>query len=264
MAEAGILPFSVASSYAVKDPTDTNATYPPLDTLKPVTDGVWIVDGPLIRFGLPWLKFAFSTRMTLVRLAGGLFVHSPTPLTAPLRAALATLGTPRFIVGPNRLHYWWIPEWHAAFPKAQVWLAPRIAEQARGRIDFAGHALDIVSAWPWSGEIDTLAIPGRYMTEYAFFHRATRTLILTDLMANLEPRKLSPMFRFLAWLGGVQTPHGGMPSDIRLTFPRDTLRAAAATMIDWAPERIIISHGRWYAENGTAELKRAFAFARAG
>jgi hypothetical protein len=247
------------------DARDPDATYPPLDTLKPVTNGVWIVDGPLIRFGLPGMKLGFSTRMTLVRLAGGaLFVHSPTPLTDALRAEVAKIGTPAFIVGPNRIHYWWIPEWHAALPEAQVWLAPRIIKQAGGRIDFATHALDAAAAYPWSEEIDTLAIAGRYMTEYAFFHRATRTLILTDLMANLEPRKLGPVGRFLSWLGGVQTPHGGMAFDIRMTFPRAVLKAAAATMVAWAPERIIISHGRWYAENGTAELKRAFAFALGG
>jgi hypothetical protein len=43
---------------------------------------VWIVDGPVIRFGMPWPRFPFPTRMTVVRLTGGdLFLHSPTPLT---------------------------------------------------------------------------------------------------------------------------------------------------------------------------------------
>jgi hypothetical protein len=38
-------------------------TYPPLDTLKPVAPDVWIVDGPLIRFGVQ-----FPTRMTIIRI----------------------------------------------------------------------------------------------------------------------------------------------------------------------------------------------------
>lgn len=61
-------------------------TYPPLNTLKPVAKNVWIVDGPEIWFGMPWPKFPFPTRMTVLRLANGeLFIHSPTPLTPPLR-----------------------------------------------------------------------------------------------------------------------------------------------------------------------------------
>ena len=96
-------------------------------------DDVWIVDGPVIRFGMPWPKFPFPTRMTVVRLTSGdLFVHSPTPLTPSLRAEVEREGRVRFIIGPNRIHYWWIPEWKAAFPDAKVYLAPRIKEQARG------------------------------------------------------------------------------------------------------------------------------------
>jgi hypothetical protein len=57
-------------------------TYAPTNTLKPVADNVWIVDGATIRFGMPWPKMPFPTRMTIVRLDGGaLFIHSPTALT---------------------------------------------------------------------------------------------------------------------------------------------------------------------------------------
>ena len=34
--------------------------------------------------------------------------------------------------------------------------------------------------------------------------------------------------------------------------------AAVEKIISWEPQRIIIAHGRWYNENGVAELKRAF------
>src|SRR5262245_58158424 len=56
-------------------------TYPPLNTLKLVAEDVWIVDGPVIRFGMSsWPKMLFPTRMTIIRVAGGnLFIHSPTP-----------------------------------------------------------------------------------------------------------------------------------------------------------------------------------------
>jgi hypothetical protein len=37
-------------------------TYPPINTLKPVVDDLWIVDGPVIRFGFPWPKMPFPTR----------------------------------------------------------------------------------------------------------------------------------------------------------------------------------------------------------
>src|SRR3954468_1465445 len=103
---------------------EPNLTYPPLNTLKPVANNVWIADGPVIRFGAPWPKIPFSTRMSVIRLHSGmLFVHSPTNLVASLKAEIEGLGPPRFIVAPNRLHYWWLPEWRDAFGKAQMFVA---------------------------------------------------------------------------------------------------------------------------------------------
>jgi hypothetical protein len=235
-------------------------TYPPLNTLKRVVEDVWIVDGPLIRFGMFGLAMSFPTRMTVIRCRGGdLFIHSPTPLVPQLKGEIETAGTPRWIIGPNRIQYWWIPEWHSAFPSAAVYLAARIKEQAGGRVDFRYDLLESDKGYPWDAKIDTLPIAGRYMTEVAFFHKPSRTLILTDLIENFEPHKLgSRLARWMARLGGIVDPNGQMPRDMRLTFPRAELRAAVERMIVWNPARIIFAHGRWYDRNGTTELQRAF------
>jgi len=237
-------------------------TYAPIDTPKAVAGDAWIVDGPLIRFGMPWPQMPFPTRMTLFRIGTGLFVHSPTRLTPALRAAVDALGTPRWIVGPNRIHYWWIPEWKAAWPDARVWLAPRIREQAGARIAFATLPLEAREGYPWDVAIDTLPITGSYMTEVEFFHRPSRTLVLTDLVENFEPERLPRILRWLTWLAGVQAPHGGMPRDMRATFTRDRprLRAAIEHLLSWEPERVIFAHGLWFDRNGTERLRRAFAW----
>jgi len=232
--------------------------YPPLDCLKPVADTVWIVDGPAIRFG-PWpLRMRFPTRAALIRTPAGLFVHSPTRLTPSLRAEIEAIGPPRWIIGPNRIHYWWIPDWHRAWPDAEIWLAPGIEAQAKGRIDFPTSPLDRDAGYPWDAQIATLPIAGAYMTEIDFFHRASRTLILTDFIENFEPAKLGFWTRWLTRLGGALDPNGSMPRDMRLAYPRATLKAAVETMIAWDPDRIILAHGRWHERDGTAELKRAF------
>ena len=234
-------------------------TYPPLNALKLVAEDVWIVDGPVIRFGTPWPKMSFPTRMTIIRLAGGeLFIHSPTPLTSGLKRGVEGIGAPRWLIGPNRIHYWWIPGWHAAFPDAEVYLAPRI--KAGDYVDFDTLTLNRDLGYPWSGEILTLSVRGTYMTKVEFFHRASRTLILTDLIEAFEPQKLGLAMRWLTRLGGVQHPDGQMPRDMRLTFRKSKreLKLAVETMIGWKPERVIFAHGHRYRANGTAELRRAF------
>jgi len=241
--------------------SDTRQTYPPLNTLKPVADDIWIVDGPVIRFRAFGIRIPFATRATIIRLEGDrLFVHSPTPLVPGLKAEIDRTGVPRWIVGPNRLHYWWIPDWRSAYPEAEVYLAPRISEQAGGRIDFDCRTLDQPLGYPWEGPIKTLSVPGTYMTEVVFFHVPSRTLVLTDLIENFEREKLGIVMRLMTRFGGVRDPDGGTPSDLRASFlkQRPQVRSAVETMIAWDPQRIILAHGRWYAHGGTAELRRAF------
>lgn len=240
----------------------SRVTYPPLNTLKAVAKDIWIVDGPAIRFGPRWLRMPFPTRMTIMRLSDdALFVHSPTPLTPELKNEIEKLGTPRWIVGPNRIHYWWLPEWRKAYPDAAIYLAPRIQEQAGQHIDFPARILESPTGYPWDNDIATLPIAGSYMTEFVFFHRLSATLVLTDLIENFEPEKLGTrLMQWLTWLGGVQHPDGQMPRDMRMTFllRRPELRRAIETMIGWKPKRIVIAHGRWYEHDAVAELRRAF------
>jgi hypothetical protein len=101
------------------------------------------------------------------------------------------------------------------------------------------------------------------LTEAVFFHRASKTLILTDLIENFEADKIkSPLWRFLIRIFGSMDPHGAAPRDMRATFIgyKPALRRAVSQMIDWQPQRVIIAHGRWYDKNAIAELKRAFAW----
>ena len=238
----------------------TEATgYAPLDTPKPVAPDLWLIDGPAIRFyGLP-----FSTRATVVRLENGdLWVHSPTRLTEALRAEIAALGPVRHLVAPNWLHYAYIGEWQAAFPGATSWAAPGVAERAASHgmeIEF-DHDLTDAAPAAWFGQIDQMIVAGsRLHREVVFFHRASRTLILTDLIENFEPSKLPWWMRPLVRLAGIAHPRGHMPPDMRASFDKPQLAASVRKMLDWNPERVILAHGHWYRENGAAELRRAFA-----
>ncbi|WP_114952298.1 DUF4336 domain-containing protein [Sphingosinicella terrae] len=235
-------------------------TYDPINRLKPVTENVWIVDGPVIRFGLPWPKMPFPTRMTLLRLDGGLFVHSPTPLVDSLRREVEAIGPVRWIVGPSPIHYWWIAQWQAAFPEAEVHVAPGTPRRAGDRLP-ACRVIDGADGHGWDEEVATLPVRSRTFTEVEFFHRPSRTLILTDLIENFEAARLGSWWmRLLTRIGGVRDPDGRMPRDMRLTFVgrKAELRAAVDRMIGWDPERIILAHGRWYDRNGRDELERAF------
>ena len=236
--------------------------YEPLDTLKPVGPDIWVVDGPAIRFyGMP-----FSTRATVVRLKNGdIWVHSPTRLSEGLRAAVAGLGPVRHLIAPNWIHYAYVTEWQAAFPEALAWAAPGVKERAKkkGMVIRFDHDLGDEAEAPWAGEIEQLIVRGSHVHQEAvFFHRGSRTLILTDLIENFEAENLPWWMRMFARMAGIVDPNGQMPRDMRATFRRhhDQLRAGVEQMIGWQPDAVIVAHGRWYKENGVEELRRAFRF----
>ncbi|WP_026379658.1 DUF4336 domain-containing protein [Afifella pfennigii] len=234
--------------------------YEPLNTLKPIAEDVWIVDGPKISMRYVVGSLPFTTRMTVLRLSdGGLVLHSPTPLTEELAAAVSELGEIRTLLAPNKLHYWWIGDWKARFPDATAYAAPGVAEAARQR--FSGFEAEITTApLEWGKEIACLPLVGGFMTELELFHRPSATLVLTDMVENFQAERITcPHLRLLMRLGGVMDPAGSTPRDLRLTFfgRRGAAGHAAKEMLAWRPERVLLAHGRCYLDDGEAELARA-------
>ena len=240
--------------------------YEPILTLKPVAEGIWIIDGPIVRMAMYGTGVPFPTRATVVRLAsGGLWVHSPTiELPERLRAELAALGPVEHLVSANRIHYAGIPLWSQAWPTATCWASPGVRERAASQHVAIRFAADLGDAPPsaWVADLDQFIFRGsRYLEEVVFLHRASRTLVLADLIENFERDKVhGTIFRALLALSGAVDPDGKAPVDLRATFWRrkNLARASFARMRAWKPERVILSHGRWYDHDGTAELDRAF------
>jgi hypothetical protein len=242
-------------------PSHAYAPYRPILAPKPVAEDVWIVDGPEIRFGFFGVRLPFPTRMTIVRLPDGdLWLHSPVEPADALVDAVLRLGHVRWLVAPNRLHYWWLPDWKARFPRAEIYAAPGVGDGAKRRLP-AMHPLAQLPPPAWGGAFEQVTVASRVLTEVCFLHCASRTLILADLIENFELRRLRHWFhRLLVRLGGVADPDGKTPADLRRGFRRNrpAVEAAVRKMIAWAPERIVIAHGRWYEGHAAAELRRAF------
>ena len=209
--------------------------YEPINVYKPLARDIGTVDGPfeyLIVAGVR-LPLPFTTRMTVARLSNGdLFLHSPIKFDEGLAKALRRLGRVRHLVSPNQFHYAHIGEWVKAFPDTISWASPRVRQRARARradIDFT-RDLDVDAPEEWRLEIDQLLFPGGYFKEFIFFHKASRTLILTDTMINIELDKVSEPWRTatkLAW----------DVSSLRANILRDAAAAAVAAAQDEGGDR---------------------------
>ena len=115
----------------------------------------------------------------------------------------------------------------------------------------------------WRAEIDQTAVPGGIFGEIVFFHRESKTLILADTIINLELDKIRQPWRFAAKLTGMYYPRGQIFFGMRLPLllQKRKTRAAVQKMLSWQPERIILSHGRWFDSNASETLQRTFGWA---
>lgn len=236
-----------------------HVTYPPLDTLKPVAQDVWIVDsGPISAFGLK-----LPVRMTVIRLSGGeLVLHSPTVFTPGLARELDALGTVSHLIAPASAHWSFLAGWQRACPDAVTWAAPGLRDRAPVRRSEVRLERDLGDAAPeeWAQDIDQGVVRGIGFTEVWFFHRPSRTLVLTDLIEDLEPGKLSGLAS--AMMRASLATRGTTGIHIRATLwpRRQDARNAVARMVALEPERVIFAHGRYFAERGNSQLQRAFAW----
>ena len=169
----------------------------------------------------------------------------------------------RCLIAPNWIHYAYIGAWQARYPEARAWAAPGVRERAASRKVTIRIDAELGDEAPveWAGVIDQQIVAGSSIhREVVFFHRPSKTLVLTDLIENFERRAVPVWIVPLLLLAGNLDPDGRTPRDMQATFRkgRDAARASVERMIAWGPERVILAHGRWYPENGVAELRRAF------
>ena len=234
-------------------------TYNPVDTPKPLADDIWMVDSGPLHGILP-------LRMTVIKLPdGGLLLHSPTHLTPSLQAALDPLGPVRALVAPSVAHWMFLPEWQRAYPEAKTWApaALRVRAQVKKSGVVIDHDLSGTAPMEWGGVLDLLSVPGAIgFVEFAFFHRPSRTLILTDLVQNFEPKRLPVLIRPLARLLGVTAPVGQAPFYLRAVVRGGgwAARHAAGRIVQLRPERVVFAHGRIFDADAADALGRSLSW----
>jgi hypothetical protein len=159
---------------------------------------IWTFEQPQ---SLGFSSVTANTRMTVIKLAcGGLWVHAPVAPTRECVALVKELNAPvKYIVLPTFAyeHKAFMAPFCRAFPAAQAWVAPRqwswplnLPVQFFGI--FPTGVIEAGATMPWQDEIDHRPFSssvgiGPY-SEVAFYHKATRTLLVTDAVVRVPAR----------------------------------------------------------------------------
>lgn len=222
--------------------------------IRDVAEGLWVVEHP---FGMGPIQI--GTRTSIVRLEdGGLVLHSPGPLSGALSAQIEALGPVRALIAPNKFHHLFLEENLRAFPEARVYLAPGLAEKRKGLP--AGDTLGDEAPELWARELDQVWVQGAPMIEeVVFLHRASGSLILTDLAFHFRHSD-SLVTRLFLRLTGAWERFG--PSRVASFAIKDrgAARSAMDRVLAWDFERVIVAHGELLESGGREALRQGYAF----
>jgi len=196
-------------------------------------------------------------RMNVVRLGDGTtLVHSPTPVDDALTAEIAALGPVAYVVAPNCYHHLSVLPFLKRFPEAKVYGAPGLAHK-RPDLLLAG-TLDDGAAAPWADALDQIVLGGApKLNEVVFLHRASRSLLVTDLLFNMTAPD-NWMTGLVLRLMGTYKRFG--PSRLlrwRLTKDRLALKASVERMLAWDFGRVLPGHGAVFEAPDARERTRA-------
>ena len=202
---------------------------------------------------------ALGRQLVVVRLAGGgLWVHSPIPVTPELRSELAALGEIRHVVGPNCLHDECLVEFQHEYPEPLFHAAPGLAK-ARPDIRFGAELSDTPHR-DWSRTLEQHLIRGMpKLNEVVFFHATSRSLIIADIAFNFGPD--GPWwFALLMRLNGAWGRFGPTRFCRMLMHDKAAVRASLDHILRWDFDRVIVGHGKNLETGGKEIFRSAFAF----
>jgi len=200
-------------------------------------------------------------RMTVVRLeGGGVWVHSPTELNAELKAAVDALGPISVILAPSNGHNLWLRAWHDAYPDANVYVSAGIPKKLPA---LGGYLLlDEASDPPWSADLEQQMLRGvPFFDECVFLHKASGSLIVTDLVQNHRGQVHQGFAKVMTKL--MLEPMGFkdicIAPPLRFSFvikDRPAFVESISAVQAWNFERIIVTHGDIIEDNASDTFKR--------
>eukprot|EP00897_Mesotaenium_endlicherianum_P004780 jgi/Mesen1/432/ME001000S10639 len=244
------------SGDAAHQRTWSNPTGRPLRPVK--GDSVWAAERPFV-----WIStIDVGGRMGTVKLQdGSVWVHSPVPLDAALKAEMDKLGPVKHVVSPNYEHAGFAKQWLDAYPQAIGYACPGLAQKRpeTGYHREVGQG-DVAPA-EWLGEFEFAWLDCEhnpftqkpFFNEVVFCHKPSGVLFVSDLFWNY-PQKDTPVTTWL-WKQGMDRVY--LPFYKRfMLFRRDRFRQILDTILSWQWDSIVPCHGDVIEQDGKQVLRQ--------
>ncbi|WP_181197834.1 DUF4336 domain-containing protein [Enhygromyxa salina] len=204
--------------------------------LRKIDDDLWCADSiQRISAG-----FHLPARMTIVRLADGLWLHSPIAIDDALAAAIDELGPVRHLVAPNCFHHLHLGPASERWPEARVH-APLGLRSKREDLRIDADLTDRYATWSPAIEVIEIA-GGPALSEFVFVHRPSATVIVCDLVFNMHEAQ-GVMTKLILRMVGAWQRVAQSKMWRRVIKDRAAASRSCARVLEHPCARVIMSHG---------------------
>lgn len=159
------------------------------------------------------------------------------------------------IIAPNLLHSGGVLAASRVHPKAKLW----VPDKTKIKNHYVTWDFELVEEnWKYGNELALLKIEGvPKMSEVAFFHRESKSLIVSDLCFNLvEPKGLG------AWLllsiFGTYKKFGVSRLLMKMVEDKTAFKKSLNRLFEFDFENIVLSHGSNVMGGAKEKLRAAF------
>ena len=143
------------------------------------------------------------------------------------------------------------------FPTRMVWCPPRQIAK-RPNLRFTQDLAD-QGALACADQIDQVIFRNTITDEVVFFHRASNTILVTDIIQSMPRDWYSGWRRWIARMDLMTERVPTMPRKYRLGFRGSNLGDAYRIAARWPVQNLIMAHGPVVTENAHSFFKNAFA-----
>jgi hypothetical protein len=154
-------------------------------------------------------------------------------------------------------HVWRLKLWHEKFPQAKLWTCGNIPK-GLAHLPFAG-ILNDSDTWP--DDFEQILFKGnRFLTEIFFYHKASKTVLMGDLIQNNKRIPGKPFTYLVFKLLGVAYPKGGVALDLKLSTNKAIAKESIDKILSWDFDKLILAHGSCIESNAKEYMSKAFSW----
>lgn len=204
---------------------------------------------------MPAKMVILPVRSTVIATSRGVVIISPIKFTPGQFAQIESLGKVTDIIAPSLWHHLYLPKTAERFHDATIW-GPKGCKEKRPDImwdKILGHDL-----WAHQNDIEMIPLHGMpNVNEVVFFDKATRSLIATDLVFNLQ-RPKGWASAIVLGLAGTYKKFGVSRILVNAVKDRAAFSESVKKIFSWDFDQIVMGHGDILVADGKIKLKNAF------